>query len=401
VSPLALLIALAAGPSAHAEDPLESEDRATRFAVVPLVNFTTDRGVGLGAYAAAFYLGPDGPGEDPYRAQLGTQLYKTTGGYQDHKLVLDLPGLAQGRLRADLQLGLEAWDGAFYFGQGNALPRLRPEDTPENFYAFGLQSLRVVSNLRTPLWGDLDLFIGQLARSGQITVYPESRLDIDQPIGIEGGWLSQAYIGALYDSRDHEFSPTEGAFSELSVRGAHPWLGSTWTMWGANLTDRRYLALGESSAVLATRAAVDVQRGESPFFHQVVMGGSQWVDIGGRAAMRGLPIGRIRGDVTLYGDAELRWEAHQFALRGGGLRVFAVGFVGGARVIQPGEVDPGLHLHGGGGGGLRLLYSDVFLARIDVAGGLEEYTAPSDPMGTDVSDRAWIPGVYVAFSAPY
>ncbi len=97
MSPLTLVAALLGSPTAHAQESPEPEERSTRFAVVPLVNFTTDRGVGLGAYAAAFYLGPDGPGEDPYRAQLGTQFYKTTGGYQDHKLVLDLPGLAQGR----------------------------------------------------------------------------------------------------------------------------------------------------------------------------------------------------------------------------------------------------------------------------------------------------------------
>ena len=171
-------------------------------------------------------------------------------------------------------------------------------------------------------------------------------------------------------------------------------------MWGANFTDRHYWTLGETEFVLATREAIDIQQGEVPFFHQNVMGGSEWVDIGGRAAMRGLPIGRYRGDITLYGDAELRWGVHRFGLRRGNLKLFLVSLIGGARIIEPGENAPGLGIHGGAGGGIRLLYNEVFLARIDIAAGLEEYTSPNAPLATSPDTNGWIPGVYIAFSAP-
>ncbi|MEE2752167.1 MAG: BamA/TamA family outer membrane protein [Myxococcota bacterium] len=382
-------------------EPSVTETPVNRFAAVPLVNFTTDRGVGYGVYGALFHLGPEGPGDAPYLAQVGAQLYQTTGGYQDHKLVVDLPRLAGGAVRADLQVGLEVWDGAFYFGQGNALPRLRPEATPEGFYTFGLESLRVVSKARIPVWGEAELFVGQLARSAGIAVYPGSRLDIEQPVGVSGGWLSQVQAGLLIDTRDHEFAATDGVFSEVSLRGSHPVLGSDWTMWGFNLTDRRYWSLGEKDLVLALREAVDLQRGEAPFFHQVVMGGSQWVDIGGPLAMRGLPIGRYRGEWTLYGDAELRWGVKDFSTRRSGFRVFLVSFVGGVRIVEPSEPDSGVHAHVGGGGGVRLLYNEVFLARLDLALGREEYSSVDDPLGKTVSERGWVPGVYLAFSAPY
>jgi len=251
------------------------------------------------------------------------------------------------------------------------------------------------------LWGETEMFGGHVARSANITVYPDTRLAAEQPLGVEGGWLSQVQAGLITDSRNHEIAPTQGVYSEFSVRGSHPYLGSDWSMWGFNATDRRYLSLGNRDLVLALREAVDLQRGEVPFFHQMVMGGSQWVDIGGPLAMRGLPIGRYRGEWTLYGDAELRWGVTEFSTRRSNFRLFLVSFVGGARIIEPGEADCGVHVHAGGGGGPRLLYNEVFMVRMDLTAGREEYTDPSTPLGKTVTDRGWVPGLYLAFSAPY
>ena len=99
--------------------------------------------------------------------------------------------------------------------------------------------------------------------------------------------------------------------------------------------------------------------------------------------MRGLPIGRYRGELTLYGDAELRWQATDFNVGRSHYRLFAVPFVNAARIVQPGEDDSRLHPHGGGGMGLRLLYNEVFQARFDVGVGREEYIA-SGGSGDDV-----------------
>ena len=392
----ALLWCAGAYAAEQPSTPAATETRSVQTAIVPLINFTTDRGLGYGGYGALFYMGPDGPGDAPYRMQLGTQWYRTTGGYQDHKLVLDVPSLAGGRLRADLHLGWERWDQAYYFGQGNMLPRIRPDDTPKNLYAFGLNSVRVVSKARYQVAGNWHVFAGQLARTATIDVYPNSRLDQDQPDGVEGGVLSQVFGGVMVDARDHEFAPTSGFWSEVSVRTAHPWLGSSWSMWGVNLTDRGYWSLGTPRLVLAHREGIDLQRGETPFFHQIVMGGSQWVDIGGPLAMRGLPIGRYRGEMTLYGDVELRWEATDFTLGRANFRMFTVPFVSAARVIEPGETDPRLHPHGGAGLGVRLLYNEVFQARFDVAAGREEYQSSGGGI-----ERDWVPAFYLAFNTPY
>ena len=248
-------------------------------------------------------------------------------------------------------------------------------------------------------WQGLDdwhVFGGFLVRTAAISVYPDSVLEDDGPVGVEGGLLNQVYGGLMVDTRDHEFAPRTGRWTEVSVRIAQPWIGSTWSMWGWNLTHRQYWSLGSPRWVLAVRSAVDQQRGETPFFHQIVMGGSQWVDIGGPLAMRGLPIGRYRGEWTMYGDAELRWEMASFSVRRAGFRLFSAPFVSGARIIQPGEADKGLHPHGGLGLGLRLLYNEVLQARFDVAAGREEYQLPRGGL-----EAEWAPAFYLAFNMPY
>ena len=112
--------------------------------------------------------------------------------------------------------------------------------------------------------------------------------------------------------------------------------------------------------------------------------------------MRGLPIGRYRGEVTLYGDVELRWQASDFTLGRANFRMFMVPFVSAARVIESGETDPRLHPHGGAGLGVRLLYNEVFQARFDVAAGREEYQSVGDGI-----ERDWVPAFYLAFNTPY
>ena len=386
--------------SGAAAEPSGSSERVRPIerAIVPLINFTTDRGLGYGGYGALFFMDPEGTEKAPYRLQVGAQWYKTTGGYQDHKLVVDVPALAGGKVRTDVHIGWERWDQAYYFGQGNDLPRLKPEDTPANLYAFGLNSVRSVSKVRVQLVSDWHAFAGHLARTADIDVYADSRLAEDNPVGTEGGLLSQAFAGIMVDSRNHEAVPSRGTWSEVSARVAAPAIGSTWAMWGINFTDRRYWS-ATPRLVLATRAALDIQRGETPFFHQIVMGGSQWVDVGGPLAMRGLPIGRYRGEVTVYGDAEIRWATTEFQVGRAHYRLFTVPFVNAARFVHPGEKDPNLHPHGGGGVGLRLLYNEVFQARFDVGVGREEYIAGGG--GDARTERAWVPAVYLAFNTPY
>lgn len=378
----------------------KSARRGWDFAGFPLLNFTTDRGVGYGAYLASFYHGPDGPGEEPYLASIGGQFYQTTGGYAFHKFLLDLPNLGGTGVRLDLSSGYETWDSAWYFGLGNRTPRLRADETPERYYEFDLKNIWVVPNLRVPLSGPWWAFAGLVLRSAEVSVYEGSLLALDQPIGSQGGFLSQVQLGLLYDSRDKEPSTTEGSFTEGSLRGAHGLTGSDFSTWGANLTHRQWFPLlTDGRLVLALRGGLDVYQGETPFFHQHILGGSQWVELGGNLALRGLPNGRHRGHITAYSNAELRWLFSRFTLKGARLGALFVPLIDLGRVWLQGERDDALHIHGSVGGSLRLVYNEVFVVRFDVAYALEEYS--DAPGQLEVTERGGVLGVYAIVNHPF
>ena len=240
-------------------------------------------------------------------------------------------------------------------------------------------------------------------RSADVGLYPGSRLDLERPAGHEGGRYHLATIGVILDTRDVEPSTTRGVFTEVSIRGAHAWLGSEWDLWGLNATHRQWWRLDDHGDwVLALRLGLDGRfGGETPFFHQHILGGSQWVQIGGNMALRGLPFGRIRGDISSYGQLELRWSAARFLWGTRSFRMMVVSFADTARVFSSGDEDSLGHLRWSGGGGLRLVYNEVFIVRFDVAMGQEEYTAAADPLGTEVARRDSVLGIYAMVGHPF
>ncbi len=343
---------------------------------LPLVNFTSDKGVGYGAYVAGTCYGPDGAGELPFRAQLAVQYYATTAGYAYHKVLFDLPGVAGSRFRVDGMLGYEDWDDAFYFGLGNNTPRLPEADTPDGYYTVGQDSLWATLGLRAPV-GPVELFARYLLRAADITVYDGTLLASQRPLGVAGGRLSQLQLGVLHDTRDTEPNTRTGHFSEASVRGAHPALGSDYATWGANLTDRRWIERGRW--VLAARNGLDVQGGETPFFHQHVMGGTQVLELGGAQQLRGQFVGRYRGNVSYYGTFEARRSTATFTLGAADFEWMVVPFADVVRVWTWDEVDARLGLHPSAGLGQRLVYNDAFIVRFDAAVAVEETTAGPEP----------------------
>jgi hypothetical protein len=81
VLPALLCLSLAAAPDVAATPP-EPPDRLD-VGVLPLVNYSSDTGVGFGAMGALYFRAE---GYKPYRYGLRAQLFATTGGVQDHQL---------------------------------------------------------------------------------------------------------------------------------------------------------------------------------------------------------------------------------------------------------------------------------------------------------------------------
>lgn len=379
---LCLLLSVFSG-RAHAEVDFDtSNDTDTEgssslpidLALLPLLNFTTDRGFGFGGFGAGYWR-EGGDEKTPYSAMLALQLWFTTGGYQYHKLMLDLPHVAGSDLRLDLFGGYEAWDGAWYFGSGARRPRRIAADLDENYYRSGIDGSLLVSNVRVPLGGQAVAFGGITFRYATVTAYSGSLLATEKPIGSDGGFLGQAGVGVLLDTRDQEPSPNRGIFSELSLRGAaQGWL-SDFGYLGVNVTHRQWFPLMPGGRLVwALRGAIDLSTEGRPFFQKHILGGSQFVELGGNSSLRGLLVGRYRGDVVVLGTSELRWKMLEARVYSAELALTLNGFLEAARVSDWGDLSEGSPFYPTLGIGPRLTLNRLFVLRADFGVGVDEVT---------------------------
>lgn len=356
------------------------------LAALPLLNFTSDRGVGYGLYGAIYFQGDEDTTTTssskrppaPYALSIGGQFYQTTGDYAYHKLMLDAPNVLHSGVRINFTAGYETWRDAWYFGTGSRVPRLREADTPTRYYAFDSETYWGFGNVRVPLSSSMDLIAGSIFRNTRVGVYRGSLVADDKPRGVEGGLLSVLYGGLIWDLRDQEPNTTSGLLSEITLRGSAAGLLSDYGFWGVNATHRQWFRLRRDSKwVLATRWILDLQGGDIPFFHAHVLGGSQWLELGGHSALRGLPMGRYRGDLCALGTMELRMHIFDWEFMSQRIAGLLVPFVEGGQVWNVRSEPFPEHMNATWGGGVRILYNEVFIVRFDYAFGLERYLASS------------------------
>lgn len=392
-----------------ASGEVKNDKAPVTAAALPLLNFTTDRGVGYGLYGAVFFQG-DSAGKSysanrppaPYSLSLGGQFYQTTGDYAYHKLLLDAPNLWNTGIRLNFTAGYETWKDAWYFGSGSPNIRLREGDTPARYYAFDSETYWGFGNARIPFSASGDLVVGTIFRNTRIGMYAPSLLEAEKPLGIEGGLLGILYGGVIWDFRDREPNTTTGFLSEITLRGALSGILSDYGFWGVNATHRHWFPLSrDKRLVLATRWILDVQGGEIPFFHAHVLGGSQWLEIGGHSALRGLPMGRHRGEMTALGTMEIRMRLFEWGFWSQKLAGMLVPFIEGGQVWNVSSEPFPNHVHGTFGGGFRLLYNEVFVVRFDYALGLERYAASSRNTDFSASEIDVNRAIYVIVGHPF
>lgn len=390
---------------------------------LPIANVSTNTGVGYGAYAAAVRTEVAGS-PDPFNARVALQLFWTTKKYQDHNLRFDFPSIFNSPFRVDGTLGYERWKQSPYFGSGNFAPRLAGDDLPplvddegelkpDRYNQYDVAWVRALINVRRqvddgPWW----VFGNYLFRYAQIEAYEGSQLEIDQPVGIAGGRYSRLGAGVMYDTRDTEPSTHTGVFSEASLRASSPMLGGQEWVVGLNVTDRRWYKLaGDGRLVFASRAVLDVHRGDEPFWVGHLLGSTQLIEYASANNMRGIDNGRYRGDIYAFWTPELRFTA--FTIGSFSMLVcpfFDVGrtFLWPDQQVYPAnpwaDREPIPHLHYAGGLGLRFQVGTAMLVRVDVAFGRDEVCETTggvcDPATSDVRGVSDM-GFHLVFDHPF
>jgi hypothetical protein len=397
VSPL-LLAALAATPSSAGEEasPAAPADEEVSWYLIPNVGVDTDDGLGFGGRFELAVLHPD---YAPYKVSWVLQGYATLRGYQHHRLRWDRVGLGrEGRLRATAHLAWRQWlnDGYWGIGNGTTRDRAAVESGDRTVYRYTLIQPFAYSTLRWTVGGPWSVYGALTGKWSEVRTYEGSRLEAEQPFGVDGGLSLQLAGGVLYDSRSPEVDPDRGALVELSGRANPPQPLVDGVFAGALLS-----AAGFASPLprltVAGRLMGEQLWGQVPFYEMVTWGGlSPVLGVGGWQTVRGVSFGRWHAPGKAVANLELRARVLHHTLLGDPAEWQLVPYLDAAAVFGAGEdataPAPEQPLHPAAGAGLRLVYDENFVARVDVGVGLDPVLEQD---GTITQEPT--PGFYLAF----
>jgi hypothetical protein len=415
---LACLFAGAADARKLREKPAKGPPKPERIEVgaLPALSYDTDLGLGFGLIASVARFSP---GFRPYRWRLELLLSanaKRAPGkgievpFHDDYLAMDFPGLADNRLRITAQVGFSKFAHAGYNGFGNdsraeePWAGLDPDDdltayqAARRYHRFDHIYPLLLFNARIRLWDRstpaqrrrVEAVIGLNTSYNIIRPYAGSKLEQDIATkqiddadgrtlarllqGTDPHMLAVVSLGALFDTRDHEYTPTRGTFTELSVR-ASPGVELGLRYAAFTLNSAWYRALVGEYLSFAIRGVVDVIAGDAPFYELSRFGALMPRDgPGGGWSLRGVPRQRYAGKLKLIQNLELRSIFWRFTIRNNHFAVGTVAFLDAARIwaeLHRTEL-MGAHLDGGTfkvgtGAGLRVRWGETFLVRFDGA----------------------------------
>lgn len=394
-----------------AAKPDGKDPNRLEFGGLPALNYDSDTGFGFGVIGTL--VGFD-PGYRPYRWRIKFLLYAAAkkspdGGtelaYHDDYVILDLPGLMEDRLRLQLQTGFRRASTAGYYGLGSA-----SEDTENDngrYYQYDRIYPYGQATGRFKLWDRstdaharrLEGFAGVGFWYNAMNLYEGSLLEANAALaaqdspdgralgallhGTEDHSLLMPVAGLLWDTRDHEHTPTRGNFTELSVR-ASPGIDADLHFAGVSLISRWFYSLSGDRLVLAVRGIGDALFGNAPLYELSTVGSFTRNDApGGGGSVRGVAAQRFHGKLKVVGNLELRGQFLPFTVLGQQFNLGAIAFADVGRVwADYGRVEvagealddsfPDLAV--GVGAGLRLKWGETFIVRVDPAYSVTEST---------------------------
>jgi len=357
-----------------------------------------DSDIGL-AFGGMFTLARFGEGYYPYRWRVEVLLMASVKDgadglelpFHNDYVKLDLPGLLDDQLRLNFKLAFGRLSNSGYYGMGNE--SATREGKGARYHQYDRIYPGLEARARIGLSRRVSLMLGGSLTYNWITLFDQSLLkeqmqsrdpQIDALLhGTDDHIVVQLDAGVMFDSRDHEFAPTDGMFHEVSWRFSPG--GTKLTYGGANVTVRFFQSLVGDRLVLAARLMVDLLWGSPPLY-ELARHGGLFPDaaVGGSCAVRGVPLHRYHGKIKLLGNLELRSKLLPFSLFGQRFNLGATAFADTGRVLADWQSSPsldgsGLGLKIGMGGGVRFQWGETFLLRADVA-----WSPDADPVGVYV-----------------
>ncbi|MGC6494796.1 MAG: hypothetical protein ACON5B_18300 [Myxococcota bacterium] len=397
--------ATADAPDTAPEPPPERREAWEKVGLgwggLPFANYSSDSKFGFGVIGNIY--GYDGD-TDPYKWTLGFLIYFNTTGGQSHRIDFDMLDVGGLPLRINSRLAFDVVRNDWYCGLGttNSCPVADAEAAAsaagltDDAYDTAVRDYYKVRYLRPSGFLNFRYMLsdkphrlevmagwwGEYYLPGDLKFrepYTPSLYGSDFPEG-EQGFSSNLQVGLMLDNRDNEPAPMTGYWGEVSIRGASPVWGGTWSYFGYNLTMRTYLSHPKyRKFVWAQRLVHDGIVGNPNTIEMSRAGGSVIYDFfGGQRAGRGVRYAGVNGRVRFLAQEEARWtfldlqkSKVPFAMTLIGFGDFGVW----AENWNTLTSEPRNPL-AGFGGGLRLAFNQNFIIRADVGFSQREDYAP-------------------------
>jgi hypothetical protein len=395
----ALTLALVMPGTGWSHGALSADDAARKqegsfVTGLPLVNYTSDTGLG---YGARVYLIGDGSRAEsgfanrPYDTRLFAQFFSTTGGWQYHTLDLDAPELVTGLpVRVRAYAAYEANTDRRWFGAGSAslaslpggsmaayqqsLNDAHPAGGTSTSAAFNRYELirPVAGGQLEREFGSLTLMAGGEVEHGTVKLYDGRTVTVDgskraqgptlvgqvRPAGIDGGWVNHLRVGCSFDTRDFEPDPRTGWYADTTAEYSGPALASDYAYTRETAAVRRFQEV-LPGLVLASRATYTVVQGQPPFYDLSWLGytDARHEGLGSGWSLRGFRETRFTGNALGLVNAEVRYNVGEQVWGGQRFALKLVGFGDTGRVFDSGRRLTLRDWKADAGGGVRIAWN--------------------------------------------
>lgn len=331
----------------------------SEYSLLPIGGYTSDLGLFGGGLIQRIGYGNN---IRPFLSNLIADFTISTKGNIDFDLYYEHTRTLGSDVRSLVEFTGQKIRQGYYFGIGNNT-EYSDQQFDNNFFLFENRELAVYYQARKQIasFGEYGIFdlTGSVDFSylNSLTRGETSKFEEDNPLGIGKSWSNKAGFGFIADSRDSEFSPTQGIRYEASFEVSSSIFGSDYAYSDLKIDLRHYLEVLDGF-VLANKLNIESIQGKAPFWDLTIMGGNN--------GLRGYHLDRFRGDHSIMHLLELRtWL---FSVWNDEIRVGSQLFWDTGRVFSESDSDTLFSnwQYSYGGGIIFTLFSPDLMLRSDV-----------------------------------
>ncbi|MEO9965530.1 MAG: BamA/TamA family outer membrane protein [Reichenbachiella sp.] len=289
---LTCYICLMCAFSGFAQEQDSLKEKKVKFAIYPAMGYTPETKVNIGAIA--FFVFNMTDPEEPFHRPSSITPYFVFTTNKQALVKTDLDLFFKNGMNLNMEVRLFDFPDN-YFGIGN-------DKVPSITEKYGDKYSQIAGALYKPLAEKLYASVVFDYQYDKIDPLEEGLLDVDDPVGINGGWANGMGFGMRYDSRNNTLYPTKGKLASLAFTAYGKAFGSDYSYSKFLLDYRQYFDFIGPKTVFAYQVKLDMTSGRDIPFYKLTK-------IGGNNRLRGIEHRNLYRDrQAFYFQAEIRQE---------------------------------------------------------------------------------------------